>query len=113
MISGSIGTRCGPLIAINPQEVKESRLGWSILHPGSTGSRCLQPPEPTEPTAAARAILTFDPDGTITGSFSSHPRIANPCGLSLDRSGALVSLNSGDGRILAPDPHGNVVRGSG
>ena len=59
------------------------------------------------------AILGFDPDGELTGPFSSDPRIADPRGLSLDPSGALVYLNSGDDRILALDLRGNVVRDSG
>jgi DNA-binding beta-propeller fold protein YncE len=59
------------------------------------------------------AILGFAPDGELTGPFSSDPRIADPRGLSLDPSGALVYLNSGDNRILALDLRGNVVRDSG
>ena len=59
------------------------------------------------------AILGFGPDGEFTGPFSSDPRITDPRGLSLDPSGALVYLNSGDDRMLALDLHGNVVRDSG
>jgi hypothetical protein len=59
------------------------------------------------------AILGFGPDGEFTGPFSSDQRIADPRGLSLDPSGALVYLNSGDDRILALDLHGHVVRDSG
>ena len=59
------------------------------------------------------AILGFGPEGEFTGPFSSDPRITDPRGLSLDPSGALVYLNSGDDRMLALDPHGNVVRDSG
>jgi DNA-binding beta-propeller fold protein YncE len=59
------------------------------------------------------AILGFGPDGESTGPFSSDPRIADPRGMSLDPSGALVYVNSGDDRILALDLHGNVVRDSG
>jgi DNA-binding beta-propeller fold protein YncE len=59
------------------------------------------------------AILSFGPEGEFTGPFSGDPRIADPRGLSLDPSGALVYLNSGDDRVLALDPHGNVVRDSG
>jgi DNA-binding beta-propeller fold protein YncE len=59
------------------------------------------------------AILGFGPEGEFTGPFSGDPRIADPRGLSLDPSGALVYLNSGDDRVLALDPHGNVVRDSG
>jgi len=59
------------------------------------------------------AILGFGPEGEFTGPFSSDPRITDPRGLSLDPSGALVYLNSGDDRMLALDLHGNVVRDSG
>ena len=59
------------------------------------------------------AILGFGPEGEFTGPFSSDPRIAYPRGLSLDPSGALVYLNSGDDRMLALDLRGNVVRDSG
>ena len=59
------------------------------------------------------AILDFGPDGELTGPFSSDPRITDPRGMSLDASGELLYLNSGDDRILALDLHGNVVRDSG
>lgn len=59
------------------------------------------------------AILSFGPGGELTGPFSADPRIADPRGLSLDPSGALVYVNSGDDRVLALDLHGNVVRDSG
>jgi DNA-binding beta-propeller fold protein YncE len=59
------------------------------------------------------AILGFGPEGEFTGPFSSDPRIADPRGMSLDPSGALVYLNSGDDRVLALDLHGHVVRDSG
>jgi DNA-binding beta-propeller fold protein YncE len=59
------------------------------------------------------AILSFDADGELIGPFSSDPRIVDPRGLSLDSSGALVYLNSGDDRVLALDRHGEVVRDSG
>ena len=59
------------------------------------------------------AILAFGPDGEFTGPFSSDPRITDPRGMSLDPSGALVYLNSGDDRIVALDLDGNVVLDSG
>jgi DNA-binding beta-propeller fold protein YncE len=59
------------------------------------------------------AILGFGCEGEFRGPFSSDPRIADPRGLSLDPSGALIYLNSGDDRILALDLHGYVVRDSG
>ncbi len=59
------------------------------------------------------ALLGFGPEGEFTGPFSSDPRIVDPRGMSLDPSGALVYVNSGDDRILAFDLHGFVVRDSG
>jgi DNA-binding beta-propeller fold protein YncE len=59
------------------------------------------------------AVLGFGPDGEPAGPFSRDPRITDPRGMSLDPSGALVYLNSGDDRVLALDLHGNVVRDSG
>jgi DNA-binding beta-propeller fold protein YncE len=59
------------------------------------------------------AVLGFGPDGEPAGPFSRDPRITDPRGMSLDPSGALVYLNSGDDRILALDLEGNVVRDSG
>jgi hypothetical protein len=59
------------------------------------------------------ALLGFGPAGDFTGPFSSDPRIADPRGLCLDPSGALVYLNSGDDRVLALDLAGHVVRDSG
>jgi DNA-binding beta-propeller fold protein YncE len=59
------------------------------------------------------AILSFGPEGDFLGPFSSDPRITDPRGMSLDPSGALIYLNSGDDRILALDLDGHVVRDSG
>jgi hypothetical protein len=59
------------------------------------------------------AILSFDAEGEPIGPFSSDPRIVDPRGLSLDPSGALIYLNSGDDRVLALDRLGGVVRDSG
>ena len=59
------------------------------------------------------AVLGFGPEGDVTGPFSSDPRVADPRGLSLDPSGALVYLNSGEDRVLALDLDGHVVRDSG
>jgi DNA-binding beta-propeller fold protein YncE len=59
------------------------------------------------------AILGFGPEGEFTGPFSSDPRITDPRGLSLDPSGGLVYVNSGDDRMLALDLDGNVLRDSG
>ncbi len=59
------------------------------------------------------AILSFDAEGEPIGPFSGDPRIVDPRGLSLDPSGALIYLNSGDDRVLALDRLGDVVRDSG
>jgi DNA-binding beta-propeller fold protein YncE len=59
------------------------------------------------------AVLGFGSEGDVTGPFSSDPRVADPRGLSLDPSGALVYLNSGEDRVLALDLDGHVVRDSG
>jgi DNA-binding beta-propeller fold protein YncE len=58
-------------------------------------------------------VLGFGPNGEFTGPFCSDPRITDPRGLSLDPSGALVYLNSGEDRMLALDLRGNVVHDSG
>jgi len=58
-------------------------------------------------------VLGFGPEGELAGPFSGDPRITDPRGMSMDPSGALVYLNSGDDRILALDLHGHVVRDSG
>jgi DNA-binding beta-propeller fold protein YncE len=60
-----------------------------------------------------RAILAFGPDGDFLGPFSTDPRITDPRGMSVDPSGALLYLNSGDDRVLALDLDGHVVRDSG
>jgi hypothetical protein len=59
------------------------------------------------------ALLSFGAEGVLIGPFSTDPRITDPRGLSLDASGALIYLNSGDDRILALDHRGQVVRDSG
>ncbi len=58
-------------------------------------------------------LLTFGPEGEFLGPFSDDPRIADPRGLSLDPSGSLIYLNSGDDRVLAFDHRGHVVLDSG
>jgi hypothetical protein len=59
------------------------------------------------------AVLGFGAKGEFTGPFSRDLRVADPRGLSLDPSGALVYLNSGEDRVLALDLNGYVVRDSG
>ena len=59
------------------------------------------------------AILGFGPEGEFTGPFGSDPRIADPRGLSVGPSGALIYVNSGDYRVLVLDLRGHMVRDSG
>jgi len=59
------------------------------------------------------AVLVFGPDGEFLGPFSDDPRITDPRGMSLDPSGALLYLNSGEDRVLALDLDGRVVQDSG
>src|ERR1700744_2247487 len=59
------------------------------------------------------AILSFDSNGELIGPLSEDRRITDPRGLSVDPSGELVYLNSGDDRVLALDRHGTVPLDSG
>ena len=59
------------------------------------------------------AVLSFNSEGELLGPFSGDPRITDPRGLSLDPSGMLIYLNSGEDRVLALDHLGNTVRDSG
>ena len=59
------------------------------------------------------AVLGFNSEGELLGPFSGDPRITDPRGLSLDPSGTLIYLNSGEDRVLALDHLGNTVRDSG
>ena len=58
-------------------------------------------------------MLGFNSEGEPLGPFSGDPRITDPRGLSLDPSGTLIYLNSGEDRVLALDHLGNTVRDSG
>jgi hypothetical protein len=57
-------------------------------------------------------VLAFDAAGELVGAFSDDVRIADPRGLCIDPSGALIYVNSAD-RMLALDRGGRVVRDSG
>jgi DNA-binding beta-propeller fold protein YncE len=59
------------------------------------------------------AVLSFTADGQLKGPFGQDCRIRDPRGLSLDPSGELVYLNSGDDRVLALDRSGKVALDSG
>jgi hypothetical protein len=58
------------------------------------------------------AILSFNEAGELLGHFSDDPRIIDPRGLSLDPTGELIYVNSGDDRVLALDHRGRVVYSS-
>jgi hypothetical protein len=58
-------------------------------------------------------LLSFGAQGGFLGPFSNDPRITDLRGLSLDPSGALAYVNSGDDRVLALDHQGQIVRDSG
>ena len=59
------------------------------------------------------AVLGFNTEGHLLGPFSRDPRITDPRGLSLDPSGTLIYVNSGEDRVLALDHLGNAMRDSG
>ena len=59
------------------------------------------------------AVLGFSADGSLIGPFSQDRRITDPRGLSRDQTAELVYVNSGDDRVLALDPRGEVVHDSG
>src|SRR5208282_5793707 len=59
------------------------------------------------------ALLAFDSDGKLVGTFSDDSRIVDPRGLSVDRSEGLLFLNSGSDRVLALGADGKVVRDTG
>src|SRR5580658_7380451 len=59
------------------------------------------------------ALLAFELDGSLRGTFIDDDRIADPRGLAVDAKQDLLFLNSGDDRVLAISPHGRVVRETG
>ena len=59
------------------------------------------------------AIVDFSDPSAFIKPFSLDRRITDPRGLSLDLSGDLVYVNSGDDRVLALDQRGNVALDSG
>jgi DNA-binding beta-propeller fold protein YncE len=58
-------------------------------------------------------VLSFSSSGQLSGPFSNDPRLADPRGMSLSPAGDLVYVTSGDDRVLALDPRGNVTLDSG
>jgi hypothetical protein len=59
------------------------------------------------------ALLAFDRDGRLLGTFSSDSRIVDPRGLAVNQRDGLLFLNSGADRVLALDPDGTVIRDTG
>jgi hypothetical protein len=59
------------------------------------------------------ALLAFELDGSLRGTFIDDDRITDPRGLAVDAKQNLLFLNSGDDRVLAISSHGRVVRETG
>ena len=59
------------------------------------------------------ALLAFELDGSLRGTFIDDDRIADPRGLAVDAKENLLFLNSGADRVLAISSHGRVVRETG
>src|SRR5580700_3772606 len=59
------------------------------------------------------ALLAFESDGRLRGTFMDDDRIADPRGLALDPKENLLFLNSGTDRVLAISSNGRVVRDTG
>ncbi len=59
------------------------------------------------------ALLAFELDGTLRGTFIDDNRIVDPRGLAVDPKENLLFLNSGADRVLAISAYGRVVRDTG
>jgi DNA-binding beta-propeller fold protein YncE len=59
------------------------------------------------------ALLSFELDGTLRGTFIDDDRIVDPRGLAVDPKENLLFLNSGADRVLAISSHGRIVRDTG
>ena len=59
------------------------------------------------------ALLSFELDGTLLGTFIDHDRILDPRGLAVDPNENLLFLNSGADRIVAISSDGRMVRDTG
>src|SRR5579862_8702538 len=59
------------------------------------------------------ALLAFELDGSLRGTFIDDDRIADPRGLAVDTKENLLFLNSGADRVLAISSQGLVVRDTG
>jgi hypothetical protein len=59
------------------------------------------------------ALLAFESDGSLRGTFIDDDRIADPRGLAVDPKENLLFLNSGADRVLTISLDGRVVRDTG
>src|SRR6201998_974298 len=59
------------------------------------------------------ALLAFESDGSLRGTYVDDDRIADPRGLAVHPKENLLFLNSGADRVLAISAHGRVVRDTG
>ena len=59
------------------------------------------------------ALLAFELDGSLRGTFIHDDRIADPRGLAVDPKENLLFLNSGADRVLAISSQGLIVRDTG
>jgi hypothetical protein len=59
------------------------------------------------------ALLAFELDGKLRGTFIDDDRIIDPRGLAVDPKENLLFLNSGADRVLAISSHGRIVRDTG
>jgi hypothetical protein len=59
------------------------------------------------------ALLRFESNGALRGTFINDDRIVDPRGLAVDPNENLLFLNSGADRVLAISSHGRIVRDTG
>ena len=59
------------------------------------------------------ALLAFESDGSLRGTFIDDDRIADPRGLAVHPQENLLFLNSGADRVVAISVDGRVVRDTG
>lgn len=59
------------------------------------------------------ALLTFELDGALLGTFIDDDRILDPRGLGIDPKENLLFLNSGADRVVAISSSGRIVRDTG
>ena len=59
------------------------------------------------------ALLAFELDGSLLGTYIDDDRIADPRGLAVDPKENLLFLNSGADRVLAISSQGLIVRDTG